>query len=74
MLRSRSALVLFGFMLAGLLVGGCSDDDPTAPATTNPMPDFTMVDVNATSATFDQGVSPRDYLQKTSAWYFGHST
>ena len=38
------------------------------------MPDFALVDVNATSSTFDQAVSPRDYLQQVSAWYFGHAT
>ncbi len=73
MLSSRSTLFLCGILLAGLLANGCSDDDPTAPVTT-PMPDFTMLDVNPTSASYDQGVSPRDYLQKVSAWYFGHST
>ena len=36
--------------------------------------DFSLLDVNSTSATYDQGVSPRDYLQQVSAWYFGHAT
>lgn len=39
-----------------------------------PMEDFSLVDHNATSATFDQVVSPRDYLEAVSGWYFGHST
>lgn len=38
------------------------------------VPDFHLPDVNPTSATYDQAVSPRDYLQKVSGWYFGHST
>lgn len=38
------------------------------------VPDFSLVDVNPTSATYNQRVSPRDYLGKTSAWYFGHAT
>ncbi len=36
--------------------------------------DFALLDVNPTSATFNQTVSPRDYLGQVSAWYFGHST
>jgi len=39
-----------------------------------PMPDFDLVDVNATSPTTGLAVSPRDYLAKVSGWYFGHST
>ncbi|MHB8861909.1 MAG: hypothetical protein ACYC6N_05860 [Pirellulaceae bacterium] len=35
------------------------------------MPDFTLTDVNSGSATANQGVSPRDYLQQVSGWYFG---
>ncbi len=38
------------------------------------VPDFALVDTNGTSSTSGQSVSPRDYLQMTSAWYFGHST
>tara|TARA_B100000029_G_C17415015_1_gene902159 strand:+ start:451 stop:708 length:258 start_codon:yes stop_codon:yes gene_type:complete len=40
----------------------------------NAQPDFHLTDVNATSATTGQAVSPRDYLQQVSAWYFGHAT
>lgn len=36
--------------------------------------DFSLTDVNPNSDTFNQSVSPRDALQKASAWYFGHST
>ena len=39
----------------------------------NALPDFSLVDVNSTSSTFNQSVSPRDYLGEVSAWYFGHS-
>ena len=39
-----------------------------------PMPDFSLTDVNPASPTNEQAVSPRDYLQQVSAWYFGHST
>ena len=37
-------------------------------------PDFHLTDVNATSSTSGQAVSPRDYLEQVSAWYFGHAT
>jgi hypothetical protein len=39
-----------------------------------PMPDFDLVDVNSTSASHGQTVSPRDHLGEVSAWYFGHAT
>ncbi|MEZ4649415.1 MAG: hypothetical protein R3E97_11670 [Candidatus Eisenbacteria bacterium] len=38
------------------------------------VPDFSAPDMNSTSARFGESVSPRDYLQKVSAWYFGHAT
>lgn len=36
--------------------------------------DFSLVDVNTTSPTAGDPVSPRDYLAKVSGWYFGHAT
>ena len=56
--------------LAGL--AGC-DGDPARP-TTHHLPDFALTDVNPNSVTAGQSVSPRDYLGKVSAWYFGHAT
>ncbi|MCC6557716.1 MAG: hypothetical protein IT372_32595 [Polyangiaceae bacterium] len=38
------------------------------------VPDFSLMDVNPASARYDQPVSPRDYLMRVSAWYFGHAT
>ena len=63
--------------LAVVLSFGCGDDAPvTAPVdnTGKIVPDFSLLDVNSTSATYDQQVSPRGYLQKISAWYFGSAT
>jgi hypothetical protein len=37
-------------------------------------PDFSLLDVNPASPTSGQPVSPRDYLQRVSGWYFGHAT
>ena len=33
-----------------------------------------LLDVNATSPTFNQYILPEDYKGLVSAWYFGHST
>ncbi|HCH62967.1 MAG TPA: hypothetical protein DFR83_09190 [Deltaproteobacteria bacterium] len=39
-----------------------------------PLPDFSLDDLNPSSATYGQPVSPRDLLAQTSGWYFTHST
>lgn len=49
---------------------GIWGDPPPGPA---PMPDFALADVNPASASYAQQVSPRDYLGKISAWYFGRA-
>jgi hypothetical protein len=38
------------------------------------VPDFSLLDTNPNSTTYNQNVSPRDYLGQISAWYFGHAT
>ena len=35
--------------------------------------DFSLKDLNLTSPRFGEMVSPRDYLQKVSGWYFLHA-
>lgn len=37
------------------------------------VPDFQLQDYNATSPTYLQFVSPRDFLGTTTAWYFGYA-
>ncbi len=39
-----------------------------------PVPDFSLTDENPNSGTYGQAVSPRDYLEVASGWYFGHAT
>lgn len=39
-----------------------------------PLPQFSLLDVNASSASANQPIAPADYLQEVSAWYFGHAT
>ena len=36
--------------------------------------DFQLTDVNPSSDQFGESVSPRDYLNEVTAWYFTHST
>jgi hypothetical protein len=70
--RPRIVLLLCTLMFVGLL--GCSDEEPTGENIGEIVTDFSLTDVNATSATVSQAISPRVYLEKVSAWYFGHST
>ncbi|MBI4700569.1 MAG: hypothetical protein HY744_05300 [Deltaproteobacteria bacterium] len=39
-----------------------------------PVADFELLDVNAHSKTFGQKVSPRDFLEQVSGWFFGTAT
>ncbi len=48
--------------------------DPLPVESTWLAPDFAMPDVNATSLTNDQAVSPRNYLGTVTGWYFGFAT
>lgn len=61
---------LVALVLLGAACGKDKSTDPLGGA----VPDFVLTDVNPNSATAGQPVSPRDYLQKVSAWYFGHAT
>ncbi len=38
------------------------------------VPDFGLLDVNTASPTSGAVVSPRDYLEQVSGWYFGHAS
>ena len=40
----------------------------------NSVPDFLLADINPNSSTMSQNISPRDYLQQISGWYFIKST
>ena len=53
-----------------LLFGCTSSDDATYTKLSN----FFLVDVNSTSDTYLEAVSPAAFRGQASAWYFGHST
>lgn len=53
---------------------GGSGGAPYMLAVGDLVPDFSLIDVNPASPTSNQPVSPRDYLQRVSGWYFGHAT
>ncbi len=50
------------------------DPNPCPLPGPTPVVDFSELDVNLTSPRSGEAVSPRDYLGKLSAWYFGHAT
>ncbi len=52
---------------------GNTPEEPLEPSD-EALPDFSAVDVSVDSARYQEAVSPRDYLGRISAWYFGHST
>mgnify|MGYP003329007639 FL=1 len=38
------------------------------------VPDFSLEDLNPGSVRYGEMISPRDYLEQVSGWYFIHST
>ena len=51
--------------------GPVEEDGEIGPS---PMPTFSLVDHNETSSTYEDPVSPSDYLQMVSGWYFTHAS
>ena len=73
-LRIHTALP-FAFALLLAACGGSSSTLPSGNVDVGLVaPDFLLEDVNAASPTTAEDVSPRDYLGKVSAYYFGHAT
>lgn len=56
------------------LLGACNPSGPVKDPSDKPLQDFSLLDVNETSLTYNKQLSPRDYLEHISAWYFGHAT
>jgi hypothetical protein len=67
-------------VLLALASAGCGDDRPATGSCSNPaalvgaLPAFCLYDLNPSSPTSGQAVSPRDYLEKVSGWYFSQAT
>jgi hypothetical protein len=53
---------------------GGGGDTGEAVAGKNAVPDFSLPDLNPTSSRYGEAVSPRDYLEQVSGWYFIHAT
>ena len=63
--------VMYGADVLNLAEGFLDSAEGEAGSTVG---EFSLTDVNPESTDFSQSVSPSDYLQHASAWYFGHST
>lgn len=63
-----------GAGMGGSGMGGSGMGGSGGGTVVSAVPGFSLVDVNPASTTYNQPVSPGDYLGKVSAWYFGHST
>lgn len=63
-----------------LLALACAPSDPETILSPSPLgegaqaPDFELTDVNTSSESFESLVGPSQYLDRVSAWYFGHAT
>jgi hypothetical protein len=56
-----------------------ADSNPDVPDAFGPVlgskaPDFSLLDVNPNSSSYQSYVKPSDYFGQVSAWYFGHAT
>lgn len=69
--RKRSTLIS---LACSMIASSVLFFGPDVAAGQEMVPDFSLLDVNIASSTFNQSVSPRDYLQQTSGWYFGEAT
>lgn len=71
----RRKLQLERLEMRAMLDGAAGEDGAyTRLADTQPAPNFQLLDANPNSPRAAQSVSPRDYVDKISAWYFIHST
>ena len=61
-----------GTMSPGFDSGSLNPD--AGPTQWAMVPDFSLEDVNENSGSNGLFVSPRNYLEKVSGWYFGHAT
>ncbi len=55
-----------------LLAGAADLGLQAAAGEVTPRPGFSLQDVNPASSSYQQPVSPRDYLEQVSGWYFAN--
>ena len=63
--------------ILAVLTMGCEEASSSSPEGwdhTGTAPDFQLEDVNTTSVSFGEVVSPRDQMESVSGWYFAHAT
>ena len=58
-------------LLFASLGAGCT---ASSPLDGEAVPEFELVDLNPTSPTAGEVISPSDFRGQVSAWYFTHST
>lgn len=73
MIGKSRFLFTFG-LLTAIMMLGCPPADDNSDDNSEAMPDFALTDLNPASARSGEIISPRDYLDQASAWYFGHAT
>jgi len=66
-------------LLGGLILSACGVSGTQDPPMIEGMKagvesNFSLADVNESSTRFGEMVSPRDYLEKVTGWYFGRAT
>jgi hypothetical protein len=71
---ARALVVSIAVLLTAVSCGKDATTIVSPPALGEVVPEFSLTDVNPSSQTSQQAVSPRDYMQQVSAWYFGHAT
>ena len=57
----------------GVVLAGCADSTNASKDIGGTLTDFTLEDVNSTSASYGQRISPSAHRDMATAWYFGHA-
>lgn len=68
------AFATFVLLMAPSCGGGCCGPDGGGDPPGDQAPEFLLEDMNTTSASYQQLLSPRAYVGHVSAWYFGQAT
>lgn len=65
----------FGVAAFAVVLVACSAPPVTSDAgMLGPAPSFSLTDVNPSSASAGQAISPSSFSGKVTGWYFGHSS